>query len=54
MIIKTRASLSERVSSAVKQMHSYSTPAILVIPLESVDKSYLDWLMAETEPAAKD
>ena len=54
MIIKTRASLSERVSSAVKQMHSYSTPAILVIPLESVDKNYIEWLMAETEPAAKD
>ena len=54
MIIKTRASLSERVSSAVKEMHSYSTPAILVIPLEGVDKNYLEWLMAETEPAAKD
>ena len=53
MIIKTRASFAERVSAAVKEMHSYSTPAILVLPLESVDKPYLDWLMAETEPAAK-
>ena len=52
MIIKTRASLAERVSSAVKEMHSYATPAILVIALESVDQGYLDWLMAETEPAA--
>jgi periplasmic divalent cation tolerance protein len=51
MIIKTRASLAERVIVAVKEMHSYSTPAILVLPLESVDKPYLDWLMAETEPA---
>jgi periplasmic divalent cation tolerance protein len=41
------------VSSAVKEMHSYTTPAILVIPLESVDKGYLAWLMAETEPTAK-
>jgi periplasmic divalent cation tolerance protein len=53
MIIKTRASMAERVGAAVKQMHSYTTPAILVIPLESVDKGYLDWLMAETEPAEK-
>jgi periplasmic divalent cation tolerance protein len=53
MIIKTRASLVERVSAAVKAMHSYTTPAILVLPLESVDKSYLDWMMAETEPLAK-
>lgn len=53
MIAKTRSSLAERVSSAVKEMHSYTTPAILVIPLESVDKGYLAWLMAETEPTAK-
>ena len=53
MIVKTRSSLAERVSTAVKEMHSYTTPAILVIPLESVDKGYLDWLMAETEPTAK-
>jgi periplasmic divalent cation tolerance protein len=53
MIIKTRASLAGRVSTAVKELHSYTTPAILVLPLESVDKGYLDWLMAETEPATK-
>ena len=52
MIIKTRASLADRVSAAVKEMHAYSTPAILVLPLESVDQPYLDWLMAETEAAA--
>jgi periplasmic divalent cation tolerance protein len=53
MIVKTRSSLAERVSAAVKEMHSYATPAILVIPLESVDQGYLAWLMAETELAAK-
>ena len=30
MIIKTRASLAERVGALVKEMHSYATPAILV------------------------
>ena len=49
MIIKTRASLAEAVRAAVKEMHVYTTPAILVIPLESVDAGYLAWLMAETE-----
>ena len=53
MIIKTRASFSERVRAAVKEMHSYSTPAILVIPIEGVDKSYFQWLMGETEAAAE-
>lgn len=50
MIIKTRASLAEPVRAAVKDMHSYSTPAILVLSIESVDSSYLEWLLAETEP----
>jgi periplasmic divalent cation tolerance protein len=52
MIIKTRASLAELVCAAVKKMHSYTTPAILVIPLESVDAGYLGWLLAETEEGA--
>ena len=47
------AALTERITAAVKEMHSYTTPAILVIPIESVDNRYLAWLMAETEPAAK-
>ena len=49
MIIKTRASLAQNVERAVKEMHSYTTPAILVIPIENVEKTYLGWLMAETE-----
>jgi periplasmic divalent cation tolerance protein len=48
MIIKTRSSLAGRVSTAVKEMHSYATPALLVIPIESVDADYLNWIMAET------
>jgi len=49
MIIKTRASLAEPVRAAVKQMHSYSTPAILVLPIENVDPYYHAWIVAETQ-----
>jgi periplasmic divalent cation tolerance protein len=49
MIVKTRAALAEAVREAVRQLHSYTTPAILVLPIESVDPDYKDWLMAETE-----
>jgi periplasmic divalent cation tolerance protein len=49
MIIKTRASLAEAVRAAVKQMHSYSTPAILVLPVENVDADYHAWIVAETQ-----
>jgi periplasmic divalent cation tolerance protein len=52
MIIKTRASLAEAVAEQVRAMHSYDSPALLVIPIESVDSGYLAWLTAETERPA--
>jgi len=52
MIIKTRATLVEQVRAAVRQLHSYTTPAILVLPIETIDPDYHAWLMAETEQPA--
>ena len=52
MIIKTRASLAEGVRAAVKEMHPYTTPAILVLPIEGGEPGYLDWLMQETETSS--
>ena len=52
MIIKTRATLVEQVRAAVRQLHSYTTPAILALPIETVDPDYHAWLMAETEQPA--
>ncbi|HMK81103.1 MAG TPA: divalent-cation tolerance protein CutA [Xanthobacteraceae bacterium] len=49
MIIKTRAALAEAVRATVKAMHSYTVPAILVLPIEGGEPGYLDWLMRETE-----
>ena len=49
MIIKTRAALAEPVRAAVRQLHSYTTPAILVLPIESVDPNYREWLLTETQ-----
>jgi len=51
MIIKTRAGLAEAVRGAVKEMHSYTTPAVLVIPVESVDADYHAWIVGETQAA---
>jgi periplasmic divalent cation tolerance protein len=51
MIVKTRASLAEAARDAVKELHSYETPAIMVLPVESLDPDYHAWLVAETRPA---
>lgn len=52
MIIKTRAALADAVRVAVKEMHSCATPAVLVIPIESVDPDYQAWIMDETASQA--
>lgn len=49
MIVKTRASLAETVRMAVKDTHPYTTPAILVLPIESLDQTYFAWILASTD-----
>jgi periplasmic divalent cation tolerance protein len=51
MIFKTRAALAEAVCAAVKEAHSYETPAIMVLPVESVDAGYYKWILAEASGA---
>jgi len=52
MIVKTRAALAEAVGNAVKDSHSYTTPAIAVLPVTGGDSAYLGWIVAETEQSA--
>ena len=51
MLVKTRASLAEPVRAMIKASHPYDTPAILVLPVESVDQTYFAWIMASTKPS---
>jgi periplasmic divalent cation tolerance protein len=48
MILKTRASLAESVRGAVKDLHSYVTPSIMTLPVDSVDADYQAWIVKET------
>jgi periplasmic divalent cation tolerance protein len=50
MIIKTRSSAAEAVLGAVKARHSYTNPALLVVPVEGGSADYIDWLLRETAP----
>jgi periplasmic divalent cation tolerance protein len=52
MIIKTRESLSGQVIEAVKSRHSYTNPALVVLPILGGSAEYLRWV--EEETAAKD
>jgi len=48
MLIKTRAALAEKVGAAVKELHAYTTPAIMVLPVEGLDAAYHQWIVAES------
>lgn len=52
MILKTRASLADRLRKALKAGHPNTVPAIMVLPVESVEDTYLRWMMMETDRAA--
>lgn len=49
MICKTREDLFTAVEKRVKQLHSYEVPEIIAIPITQGSKSYLDWVVKETE-----
>lgn len=48
LIAKTREALSDAVIAAVKGLHTYETPAILVLPIEGGSEAYLSWIADET------
>jgi periplasmic divalent cation tolerance protein len=47
-LFKTRASRAEALAAAIKERHSYTTPAIVTLPVAGGDTAYLAWIMAET------
>jgi periplasmic divalent cation tolerance protein len=48
MFIKTRAAMAEQVRNAVKEAHTYNTPAFMVLPVDNVDVDYHAWITRET------
>jgi periplasmic divalent cation tolerance protein len=51
MIIKTRASLAERVTADVRSRHSYTNPALVVLPVEGGSQDFIGWIMEQTGAA---
>lgn len=54
MIVKTRASLADPLIDAMKALHTYTNPALVVVPILGGSAEYLRWLDEETaDPAAQ-
>lgn len=44
LIAKTRATLFDALTARVKDLHSYSVPCVLELPVGRGNPPYLDWL----------
>lgn len=48
MIVKTRLDLFGALKKRVKELHSYSVPEIIALPIIEGSEEYLSWLKEET------
>jgi periplasmic divalent cation tolerance protein len=44
LIIKTKRNLLAKVKQRVQELHSYSVPEIIALPILEGNESYLEWL----------
>lgn len=44
VLMKSHRDLFEKLSDAVKALHSYEVPEIIAVPIVDGSKAYLDWL----------
>jgi periplasmic divalent cation tolerance protein len=49
ILAKTRAELANEVISRVKELHSYEVPCIVVLPLETGNPDFLEWISQSTK-----
>ncbi len=47
-IVKTRATLVDKVVARVTEMHTYDCPCIVARPIEGGNPDYLAWIEAQT------
>ena len=52
LIVKTRADLVPAVTAKVKELHSYSVPCVVALPILDGNPDYLGWVRAETAASA--
>ena len=50
LLIKTRATLLERLVPVVRSQHPYKVPGIIALPIVAGFQGYLDWIDQVVEP----
>ncbi|MFC1467853.1 divalent-cation tolerance protein CutA [Verrucomicrobiota bacterium] len=50
LILKTDARLAAELSGRICELHSYECPCVAVMPIESGNPDYLEWIRASVRP----
>lgn len=48
LLVKTRTALVERLAARVRELHPYTVPEVVALPVLAGSAPYLDWITAET------
>jgi len=48
MVVKTREALFDALEKRVRELHSYSVPEVIALPIVQGSEAYLKWLEEET------
>ncbi len=51
IVLKSRLPLMDKIIPRVKELHSYSEPEVIALPIVSGSRSYLDWIGEVTRKA---
>lgn len=46
--MKTKRSLFENIQTEIEHLHTYDVPEIIMVPMESANLHYLQWIEEET------
>ena len=50
LFLKTAEEREDELVARIRQLHSYECPCITVLPVESGDQAFLQWIKDETKP----
>jgi periplasmic divalent cation tolerance protein len=54
LLIKTPRSLFERVSEAIREIHSYELPEIFALAVDQAEAAFHEWILRMVEPTEED
>ena len=49
LILKTHADLVDKLTAAIKELHSYECPCVVAMPIDGGNNAFLDWIADETQ-----